>query len=71
MDISTSIFQERWHTLEAFARHVDRVTEQYLSFLSDIDVLKLNIIGPAEAKDDLSLKKMFDTYRPIFSTLDN
>lgn len=70
VDIGTSILQERWHSVETYLAHLSTVERQYLSFLQDIVVCKLDIIGTEAAINDVTIQKLFAPFRPKFTTLE-
>mmetsp|Transcript_6901 Transcript_6901/g.13219 ORF Transcript_6901/g.13219 Transcript_6901/m.13219 type:complete len:117 (-) Transcript_6901:53-403(-) len=70
LDIGTSIFQERWQTVENFLTHFATVRTQYLSFLNDVVVCKLDITGTEAAIANSAMKDIFASFRPKYTTLD-
>ena len=70
VDIGTSIIQERWHSIDNYLAHLTTVEQLYLTFLDDIVVCKLDIIGTEEAVADITLRKIFAPYHPKYTVLD-
>jgi hypothetical protein len=70
VDMATSIFQERWQTVDAYLLHLAATEELYLSFLYSIVVCKLDIIGTDEATKNGIVRKMFEPFHPKFTVLD-
>lgn len=69
VDLGTSIFQERWHSVEAYTTHLASVKELYLSFLHSVTVCKVDIVGTKEALTDTEVQKIFDSFNPKFNEL--
>ena len=70
VSIETSIFQERWQSVEAYLVHLATVEEQYLSFLDGIVVRKLNIIGTEDAVTNATVRRIFERFHPKCTVLD-
>lgn len=70
VDIGTSIFQERWLSVDEYVAHMENVKAKYISFLGDIDICKLDIIGTESAITHTAVRDFFHPFRPKYSALD-